>query len=86
MTATYVCPYCGGEIERGFSVQYLVRSCSDCGEHGRFVHRAVAAALEEVSTADMPDGWAEEPLDERLLIAVREGVLDVGDARARDGE
>lgn len=86
MTETYVCPYCGGTIEREFGVQYLVRSCSECGEHGRFVHRAVAAALEEVSSDELPDGWAEEPLDERLLIAVREGILDVDDARIRGGE
>ncbi len=82
----YVCPYCGAEVERDYRVQYVIRSCSECGGHGRFVHRVVAEALDRVE-GDLPDDWDDLPLDERLLTAVREGLLDVRDTRLRgDGE
>ncbi|WP_435066166.1 hypothetical protein [Halobaculum sp. EA56] len=78
MPETYVCPYCGGEVERDYRVQYVIRSCGECGEHGRFVHEEVAAALDELDPEgeDLPDGWGDLPLDERLLRAVREGLID----------
>ena len=86
MSETYVCPYCREGVERDYAVQYIIRSCSECGEHGRFVHESVAAALEGLSSDDLPEGWADRPLDERLLVAVREGVLDIADTRLRRGE
>ncbi|MFC7136954.1 hypothetical protein [Halobaculum litoreum] len=81
MSETYVCPYCAAAIEREYRVQYLIRTCDECGDNGRFVHAEVAAALESVSAADLPEGWSDEPLDERLLAAVREGALDVEETK-----
>ncbi|WP_277552898.1 hypothetical protein [Halobaculum limi] len=50
------------------------------------MHRVVAEALDRVE-GDLPDDWDDLPLDERLLTAVREGLLDVRDTRLRgDGE
>ncbi|MFC7095908.1 hypothetical protein [Halobaculum marinum] len=81
MPETYVCPYCRATVERDYRVQYVIRSCPECGDHGRSVHAEVAAALDDLSSDDLPDGWADRPLDERLLVAVREGLLEIAETR-----
>ena len=83
VSETYVCPYCETEVERAYRVQYVIRSCPECGGYGRFVHSEVATALESLPAAELPDDWAEKPLDERLLTAVENGLLDVGETRLR---
>lgn len=83
MSETYVCPYCEAEVEREYRVQYVIRSCPECGGHGRFVHSEVATALASLPAEDHPDDWAEKPLDERLITAVKNGLLDSGETRLR---
>ncbi|UIO98706.1 hypothetical protein Hbl1158_09100 [Halobaculum sp. CBA1158] len=68
-------------MERPFRVQYVIRSCLECDGHGRFVHGDVAAALDRIDESALPDGWEDDPLDERLLVAVREGLLAGDEAR-----
>ncbi|SHH56049.1 hypothetical protein SAMN05443636_2852 [Halobaculum gomorrense] len=85
MSETYVCPYCEAAVDRDYRVQYVIRSCSECGGHGRFVHSTVTAALDSIPEEERPDGWAAQPLDERLLTAVREGLLNARDTQLRNG-
>jgi hypothetical protein len=84
VSETYICPYCESEVDRNYRVQYVIRSCPECGGHGRFVHTVVAAALDEIPDEDRPEGWEEKPLDERLIAAVKAGLLDVTDTRVPD--
>lgn len=77
MTESYVCPHCGRVEERPYRVRLIILTCPDCGRNGRFLHESLVTRLEEVPESDRPDGWGEMPLDERLLYAMRESLLDV---------
>lgn len=77
MTDTYLCPHCEHAEERSFRVRFIVRTCPDCGENGRFLNESLVFRLEEVPESERPEGWSEMPLDERLQYAVREEILDV---------
>jgi hypothetical protein len=76
----YVCPQCGNTVERDFRVPSVVRTCETDG----FVHHVRAdllSAIEAVPASARPDDWAELPGRERLMIALREGVVDPSDLR-----
>jgi len=76
MTDTYACSSCGATVEREYGVQYIVLTCPSCGEHGRLVHESLVATLEGLPEEDRPDDWEGMGLDDRLLHAVREGLID----------
>lgn len=77
MTESYVCPHCGRVEERPYRVRLIILTCPDCGENGRFLNESLVDQLDDVPEAERPEGWTEMPLDERLLYAVREDLLDV---------
>jgi len=79
VTDTYTCSSCGETVEREYGVQYIVLTCPDCGEHGRLVHESLLSTLEGVPEEDRPEDWDRMGLDDRLLHAVREGLLDRDD-------
>lgn len=76
MTETYVCPHCEATTQRTFRVTTIVRTCTECGEHGRFLHEELLPLLDRVPESARPDDWTERPLDERLFEAVRSGHVD----------
>ena len=84
MSETYVCPECTAEVGRNYSVKYIIRTCRECGTNGRFINEALLEQLYALADADMgneelPDGWAEMPLDDRMEYALREGLIDYED-------
>lgn len=81
MSDTYVCSSCGGTVERDYGVQYIVLTCPHCGENGRFVHETLVGVLDDLPTEERPEDWEEMPLDERLLHALREGLIDWDDVQ-----
>jgi hypothetical protein len=81
VTETYVCPHCTAVEERSYRVQFFIVTCDECGENGRFIHASLLDVLDSIPEADRPDGWESMPLDERLLHAVREGILAFDDTR-----
>lgn len=77
MTESYVCPRCERVEERSYKVRFIILTCPDCGENGRFLHESFVDRLEAIPASAHPENWAEMPLDERLLYAIREGLLEV---------
>ncbi|MFB6251194.1 MAG: hypothetical protein ABEI27_05835 [Halobellus sp.] len=77
MTESYVCPTCERVEERSYRVRFIILTCPDCGENGRFIHTSFVDRLEEIPESEHPEGWADMTLDERLLYAVREGLLQI---------
>jgi hypothetical protein len=73
---TYVCPVCRSTTDRSYRVTTIIRTCSSCGENGRFLHEELLALVDRVPVGERPEGWEEMPLDERLLHAVRAGHVD----------
>jgi hypothetical protein len=76
---TYVCPNCRETIERSYGVRYLVVTCPACGRHGRHVHASLIPLLERIPEEERPDDWEDQPLDERLLAALEEGYISIGE-------
>lgn len=79
MSETYVCSTCRETTERAYGVRFLVLTCPACGRHGRHVHRSLVSLLERVPDEERDDDWEERPLDERLLDAVEQGHITLGD-------
>lgn len=79
MSHTYVCSACRETTERPYGVRFLVLTCPACGRHGRHVHASLVSLLERVPDETRGDDWDERPLDERLLEAVEEGYITLGD-------
>jgi hypothetical protein len=78
---TYVCSSCGGTVERSYGVQYIVLTCPHCDGNGRFVHDSLVGVLDGLAAGERPEDWEEMRLDERLLHALREGLVDREDVR-----
>jgi hypothetical protein len=78
---TYRCPDCGNEVERGFRVPSIVRSCeNDCG----FDHYVRVDLLEKVAQVPedaRPDDWGDLSESRKLLVAMREGLVDLSDVQ-----
>ena len=77
MSETYVCARCQDAVERNFEVRSIIRTCDECGENGRFLHRSLVKSLAEIATEDQPDGWDQMTLDERFEAALKEGLITV---------
>jgi len=77
VSETYVCARCRAAVERDFEVRSIIRTCDDCGENGRFLHRSLVESLSEISTENQPDGWEQMTLDERFEAALKEGLITV---------
>jgi hypothetical protein len=81
---TYVCSDCRGTTDRSYGVRYIVVTCEECGRHGRHVHESLVSLLDAVPEDDRPDDWDDRPLDERLLAALEQGYITLGDARVTE--
>jgi hypothetical protein len=81
MTETYVCPNCTEPTDRHYRVQFFSVTCPACDEHGRFVHESLLAVLDGIPADERPDNWDSLPLDERLLRAVRDGVVEYSETK-----
>lgn len=77
VSETYVCARCQAEVERDFEVRSIIKTCDDCGENGRFLHRDLVESLSEIATENQPDGWEQMTLDERFEAALKEGLITV---------
>ena len=77
MSETYVCVRCQDAVERNFEVRSIIRTCSECGENGRFLHRSLVESLSAIATENRPDGWDQMTLDERFEAALKEGLITV---------
>ncbi|ELZ34426.1 hypothetical protein C474_01931 [Halogeometricum pallidum JCM 14848] len=58
-------------------MRLIIVTCPECGENGRHVHASYVDLLDEVPEEDKPDEWSRMPLDERLLDAVKRGLVDL---------
>jgi RNase P subunit RPR2 len=76
VSESYVCPECTSTVERNYRVQYVIRTCDECGHHGRFLHESLLDLVYEIPEAEVPDDWDDRPLDERLSYALEEGLID----------
>lgn len=79
MSDTYVCSACRETLERPYGVRYLVVTCPACGRHGRHVHESFIPLLDSVPESERSDDWEDQPLDERLLEALREGYISLAE-------
>lgn len=77
MPETYVCARCEATVEREFAVKSLIRTCAECGEHGRFVHESLLESLTEIPAEERPDEWEEMTLDDRFMDAVKRGLIEI---------
>ncbi|MFD1512382.1 hypothetical protein [Halomarina rubra] len=78
---TYVCPTCGARITRSFRAPSVMRSCENGCSFGHFLRADVLERVDSVPVAARPDDWAELEVEERLLVAMREGVVSLPDLR-----
>jgi hypothetical protein len=76
VTETYVCSHCRARDRRSYRVQFFLQTCPECAEHGRFLHASLLDVLDGIPEDDRPEEWGELDLDERLLYAVKNGLLD----------
>jgi RNase P subunit RPR2 len=81
VSETYVCSSCRGTTDRPYGVRYLVVTCPECGRHGRLVHQSLVSLLDTVPEEARSDDWDDRPLDERLLEALEQGHITLGDTR-----
>ena len=77
VSETYVCARCQAGVERNFEVRSIIRTCSECGENERFLHRSLVESLSTIATENQPDGWEQMTLDERFEAALKEGLITV---------
>ncbi|MDQ2071697.1 hypothetical protein ACODNH_15595 [Haloarcula sp. NS06] len=77
MSETYVCARCQAGVERDFEVRSIIRTCSECGENERFLHRSLVESLSAIAAENRPDGWDQMTLDERFEAALKEGLITV---------
>ncbi|MFC5969943.1 hypothetical protein ACFPYI_01230 [Halomarina salina] len=77
----YVCPTCGARIERPFRVPSVARTCDNGCPFGHFLRTGLLERVEEVPEEARPDDWAERDAEERLHVAVREGIVTPTDLR-----
>ncbi|MGB9932683.1 hypothetical protein [Haloarcula amylolytica] len=77
MSETYVCARCQDAVERNFEVRSIIRTCGECGENGRFLHRSLVESLSEIAAENRPDGWEQMTLDEQFEAALKEGLITV---------
>ncbi|PSP97740.1 hypothetical protein BRC94_09730 [Halobacteriales archaeon QS_5_70_17] len=72
---TYVCPACGATVDRPFHTASVMRTCDRGCEFDHHVREDLLAAVGDVPEADRPDDWDERSVRDRLLVALREGVV-----------
>jgi len=77
VTETYVCSHCEATVTRPFEIRSLIRTCSDCGENGRFLHESLVESLGSLPREELPEDWDAMPLDERFKQALREGLIQL---------
>ncbi|GCF12701.1 hypothetical protein Harman_06360 [Haloarcula mannanilytica] len=77
VSETYVCARCQAAVERDFEVRSIIRTCDECGENGRFLHKALVESLSEIATENRPEGWEQMTLDERFEAALKEGLITI---------
>ena len=78
-SATYVCPTCGATIERPFRTASVIRTCENGCPFDHHFREDLLAAIERVPESARPDDWSERPVKERLLVAMREGIVSRDD-------
>jgi hypothetical protein len=80
-THEYVCPTCGAVVERPFRAPSVVRQCDNGCSFGHFLRADILARVEEVPEEVRPDDWDEMEVENRLLLAMREGIVSLPDLR-----
>ena len=80
-TYTYRCPDCGNEVERDYRVPSIVRACeNDCG-FDHYVRTDLLEKVSQVPETARPDDWADLSESHKLLVAMREGLVDISDVQ-----
>ena len=75
----YVCPECGNTVDREFRVPSVVRSCeNDCG-FDHYIRTDVLEKVEAVPETDRPDDWDDLDNEEKVYVALKEGVISLPD-------
>ena len=77
----YVCPSCGARIVRPFRTPSVARTCDECGSFGYHLRADLLEQVESVPEDARPDDWADRDVEERLLVAMREGIVTPNDVR-----
>lgn len=77
VSETYVCAQCEAAVERNFEVRSLIRTCEECDQNGRFLHRSLVESLSKIAAEDRPDGWEQMALDERFEAALQQGLITI---------
>ncbi|MBV0925034.1 MULTISPECIES: hypothetical protein [Haloarcula] len=77
MTETYVCANCGATATRSFGVRSIIRTCDDCGENGRFLHRSLVDSLSSLPDDELPENWESMALDDRFEEALKRGLIEI---------
>ena len=77
----YVCPTCGDVVERPFRAPSVVRRCDNGCEFGPFLRVDVLDRVDQVPESARPDDWQEMEVEQRLLVAMREGVVSLPNLR-----
>ncbi|MBX0323897.1 hypothetical protein EGH21_12735 [Halomicroarcula sp. F13] len=77
MSETYVCSNCQTTVTRPFQIRSIIRTCDECGQNGRFLHRSLVDSLESLPAEELPDGWESMRLDERFEAALKQGLIQL---------
>lgn len=77
MTETYVCSHCEATVTRPFEIRSVIRTCTDCGENGRFLHESLVDSLSSLPAEELPAEWDQLPLDERFEEAIRRDLIKI---------
>ena len=81
MTETDVCPECGATVDREFRVPTVVRTCDEGCGFVHFLREGLSELVAQVPEEHRPDDWSDLSSDERVRIAIREGVVTLADLR-----
>jgi len=80
-TFEYVCPTCGATVDRPFRAPSVVRQCDNGCSFGHFLRADILERVEAVPEDARPDDWEEMEVENRLLVAMREGIVSLPDLR-----
>lgn len=78
-TTTYVCSGCRNDEDREYRVTHFIKFCENGCGFVKHIRKALVKKTSTVPDDARPESWASMDLDERLMVAMRAGVITRAD-------